>query len=100
MLNFDGAYLPASDVDMLYDSLRENGRAILAKAQSATCSAGGALAPLLVERSAKAATRNWETMPNRRAKRFRCQLPSNRTKTCVTCESPLRKMVALVPATS
>jgi nucleotide-binding universal stress UspA family protein len=47
--NFDGAYLPASYVDVLYDSLRENGRTILAKAESAARSAGVAFVPLLVE---------------------------------------------------
>ena len=47
--NFDGAYLPASYVDTLYDSLRENGRAILAKAESAARSAGVEFEPLLVE---------------------------------------------------
>jgi nucleotide-binding universal stress UspA family protein len=39
-LNFEGGYVPAAYVDELYDSLRENGRKILAKA-AATAKAAG-----------------------------------------------------------
>lgn len=39
-VNFEGGYVPAAYVDKLYDSLRENGRKILAKA-AATAKAAG-----------------------------------------------------------
>ena len=48
-INLQGGYLPPSYVDTLYDSLRQRGEAILAKAQATAQAAGVKLTPVLVE---------------------------------------------------
>jgi nucleotide-binding universal stress UspA family protein len=48
-VNFEGGYVPAAYVDKLYASLRDNGRAVLAKAEAAARGAGVALKGVLVE---------------------------------------------------
>lgn len=48
-INFEGGYVPASYVDKLYDSLRENGRAILAKAEAAAKAGGVDMKAVLAE---------------------------------------------------
>ena len=48
-INFEGGYVPAAYVDKLYDSLRENGRAILARAEATAKAAGVAMKSVLVE---------------------------------------------------
>lgn len=48
-INFEGGYVPAAYVDKLYDSLRQNGRAILAKAEAAARAAGVEMKAVLVE---------------------------------------------------
>jgi nucleotide-binding universal stress UspA family protein len=48
-INVAGGYLPASYVDTLYDSLRKNGDAILAKAEATARTAGVKITPVLAE---------------------------------------------------
>lgn len=48
-INVAGGYLSPSYVDTLYDSLRENGRSILARAQAAAGAAGVEIKPVLAE---------------------------------------------------
>jgi nucleotide-binding universal stress UspA family protein len=48
-VNFEGGYVPAAYVDKMYDSLRESGRAILAKAEAVAKAAGVDAKALLVE---------------------------------------------------
>jgi len=48
-INVQGGYLPPSYVDTLYDSLRQSGETILAKAQATARAAGVELTPVLVE---------------------------------------------------
>lgn len=48
-VNFEGGYVPAAYVDEMYDTLRETGRAILAKTEAAAKAAGVEMQALLVE---------------------------------------------------
>lgn len=48
-VTFDGSYLPADYVDNFYESLRENGRKILAKAEAFAQGSSVDLKPVLVE---------------------------------------------------
>jgi nucleotide-binding universal stress UspA family protein len=48
-LNFEGAYVSAPYVDKLFESLRQRGQQILAKAETAAKAANVAMQPLLVE---------------------------------------------------
>jgi nucleotide-binding universal stress UspA family protein len=48
-INFEGGYVPAAYVDKLYASLRDNGKAILAKAEAAARAAGVDMKTVLVQ---------------------------------------------------
>lgn len=48
-VNFQDGYMPASYIDSLYESLRKNGEAILAKAQATARAAGVDITPILAE---------------------------------------------------
>jgi nucleotide-binding universal stress UspA family protein len=48
-VNFEGGYVPPVYVDKLYESLRENGRKLLAKAETAAKAAGVAMTPVLAD---------------------------------------------------
>ncbi|HET9670441.1 MAG TPA: universal stress protein [Casimicrobiaceae bacterium] len=48
-VNFEGGYVPAAYVDRMYESLRESGRAILAKAETVAKAAGAEMKTVLVE---------------------------------------------------
>jgi len=49
VINLQDGYLPPSYVDTLYDSLRQSGKTILAKAQATARAAGVEIIPVLVE---------------------------------------------------
>lgn len=48
-MNFEGSYFPPNYVDIFYETLHENGRKILAKAEALARSSGAELKPALVE---------------------------------------------------
>jgi nucleotide-binding universal stress UspA family protein len=48
-VNFEGGYVPPAYLDKLYESLRENGRKLLAKAEAAAKAAGVEMKPVLAD---------------------------------------------------